>query len=97
MGKLVWQSKLAEFIPLYETGAYTHSECFWFVLPFFDATEDDKALWENLPREVQAIFLQELLRTDSAIGECVSDASAAAVLEKMRFVRAVASPHLIRR
>ncbi len=97
MGKLIWQSKLAEFVPLYETGTYTNSEFFWFVLPLFDATEDDEELWESLPREVQAIFLQELLRTDSAIEECVSDSSQAALLEKLRFVRAVVPQHLIRR
>jgi hypothetical protein len=79
------QAKLADFLPLYEAGAYTSSEFFWFALPLFDGTSGDKELWEALPRDVKDCFLAQMEKDVAT-----SDAAGVAIAERLSAVRRVA-------
>ena len=85
MSKSEWQAKLADFMPLYEAGAYTSSEFFWFALPLFDGESGDQELWGALPQDVKDCFIAQLEKgaeTDTPAG--------AALAEKLLMVRNVA-------
>ena len=85
MSKSEWQATLADFLPLYEAGAYTSSEFFWFALPLFNGDSGDKELWDALPQDVKDCFLAQLEKgadTDTPAGE--------ALAEKLLAVRQVA-------
>lgn len=86
MSKTEWQAKLADFVPLYEAGAYTANEFFWFTLPLFDGGEDDKALWDALPKEVQDRFLAQMAKS-AAESAVASDPAAAALVDQLLVVR----------
>jgi hypothetical protein len=87
MDKMEWQTKLAEFAPLYEVGAYTPAEFFWFALPLFDGSETDRELWKSLPEQVRKIFLAEVSRALAFNRGESLESSKLAIIENLEFVR----------
>ena len=85
MSKSEWQAKLADFVPLYEAGAYTPSEFFWFALPLFDGETGDKELWDALPQDVKDCFIAQMGKNTTT-----SDPAGVALAEKLSVVRQVA-------
>ena len=85
MSKREWQARLADFIPLYEAGAYTSSEFFWFALPLFDGESGDRELWGALPQHVKDCFIKQLEKC----GE-MDNPAGAAVAQKLSMLRRVA-------
>lgn len=85
MSKNDWRVKLAEFVPLYDAGAYTTLEFFWFALPLFDGGDDDKELWEALPQEVKDSFVIQIQKDVAT-----NDPAGAALAVGLAAVRRVA-------
>ena len=85
MSKSEWQAKLAGFVALYEAGAYTTNEFFWFALPFFDGQSADEELWGALPQKVRECFLTQVDK-----GAETDTPADAALAEKLSMVRRVA-------
>ena len=85
MSKSEWQAKLADFLPLYEAGAYTPNEFFWFALPLFDGESGDKELWGALPQDVKDCFMTQLEK-----GAETSTPAGEALAKKLSVVRRVA-------
>lgn len=85
MSKSEWQAKLADFVPLYEAGAYTSTEFFWFALPLFDGEAGDKELWDALPQDVKDCFVTQMEKDVAT-----KDAAGIALAEKLSAVRRAA-------
>lgn len=85
MSKSEWQARLADFVPLYEAGAYTSDEFFWLTLPLFDGEAGDKELWEALPQDVKDCFFAQMEK-----GIATSDPAGAGMAETLAVVRRVA-------
>lgn len=85
MSKSEWRVKLTDFMPLYEAGAYTTNEFFWFALPFFEGGVEDKELWDALPQDVKDCFVAQIEKE-----VVTSDSDGAALAEQLLAVRRVA-------
>ncbi|NML47870.1 hypothetical protein HHL11_29240 [Ramlibacter sp. G-1-2-2] len=86
MRKRDWQAEMADFLPLYEAGAYTTDEFFWFALPFFEGDASDREVWNALPQAVKDRFRVQMEKEV----EAEDDATRAALLERLAAVRGVA-------
>jgi hypothetical protein len=82
MSNSEWKAKLADLVPLYESGAYTASELFWFALPLFDGKAGDRELWDALPQAVKECFIAQMEKDPE-----MSDPVGAALAEKLSVVR----------
>jgi len=85
MSKREWQVKFVDFVPLYEAGAYTSNEFFWFALPLFDGGSGDQDLWDALPQDVKDCFVTQMKRDVAT-----TDPAGVALAEKLAAVRRVA-------
>lgn len=86
MSKSDWHVKLADFVPLYEAGAYTTHEFFWFALSLFDGGQGDKDLWDALPQDVKDCFAVQMKKDVET-----SDPGGVALAERLSAVRRVAT------